>query len=79
MHAKPGGAEVEEAMGEGSPEPYTLGYPLSPSPQQRLPPGSLLCSVGRGHVPESVAQLRADQQPDSFSNILIVKAAALSC
>ena len=72
-------AEVEEAMGEGSPEPYTLGYPLSPSPQQRLPPGSLRCSVGRGHVPESVAQLRADQQPDSFSNILIVKAAALSC
>ena len=70
---------VEEAMGEGSPEPYTPGYPLPPSPQQRSPPGSLLCSVGKDHVPESAAQLRTDQQPDSFSNILIVKAAALSC
>ena len=66
-------------MGEGNPEPYTPGYPLPPSPQQRSPPRSLLCLVGRGHVPESVAQLRADQQPDSFSNILIVKAGALSC
>ena len=54
MYAKPGGVEVEEAMGEGSPEPYTPGYPLPPSPWQRSPPRSLVGLVGRDHVPESV-------------------------